>query len=75
MSRRKVDPETGEPALTWRENKMIDGFVSNGGNASQAALDARPELARYVHQLRQRLAASVETDSRGTDPRQPYSSG
>ena len=40
MSRRKVDPETGGPALTWRENKMIDGFVSNGGNASQAALDA-----------------------------------
>jgi hypothetical protein len=40
MSRRKVDPETGGPALTWRENKMIDGFVSNGGNASQAAVDA-----------------------------------
>ena len=40
MSRRKVDPETGEPALTWRENKMIDGIVSNGGNASRAAVDA-----------------------------------
>jgi len=40
MPRRKIDPKTGKPALTWRENKMIDGFVSNGGKASRAAVDA-----------------------------------
>jgi phage terminase small subunit len=40
MSKRKIDPQTGEPALTWRENKMVDGFVANGGNATRAAVDA-----------------------------------
>jgi hypothetical protein len=40
MSRRKIDPETGEAALTRRENKMVDGFVTNGGDATRAAIDA-----------------------------------
>jgi hypothetical protein len=40
MSKRRIDPETGKPALTWRENKMVDGFVTSGGNATRAALDA-----------------------------------
>ena len=40
MSKRKTDPKTGGPALTWRENKMVDGFVASGGNAARAALDA-----------------------------------
>jgi len=40
MPKRKIDPETGGPALTWRENKMVDGFVANGGNATRAAIDA-----------------------------------
>jgi hypothetical protein len=40
MSKRRIDPETGKPALTWRENKMVDGFVASGGNATRAAIDA-----------------------------------
>jgi phage terminase small subunit len=40
MAKRKIDPKTGEAALTWRENKMVDGFVTNGGNATRAAVDA-----------------------------------
>jgi phage terminase small subunit len=40
MSKRKIDPETGGPALTWRENNMVEGFVANGGNATRAAIDA-----------------------------------
>jgi len=40
MSKRRIDPETGKPALTWRENKMVDGFVANGGNATRAAVNA-----------------------------------
>jgi len=40
MPKRKVDPETGEPALTYRENRLVDQFVANGGNAARAAVDA-----------------------------------
>jgi len=40
MPRRKIDRETGEPALTYRENRMVDQFVANGGNATRAAVDA-----------------------------------
>src|SRR5262250_2731966 len=40
MPRRKIDRESGEPALTYRENRMVDQFVSNGGNATRAAVDA-----------------------------------
>jgi len=40
MSKRKIDAKTGNPALTWRENNMVDGFVANGGNATRAAIDA-----------------------------------
>src|SRR5262245_13920412 len=40
MPKRKTDPETGDPALTYRENRMIDRFVANGGNAARAAVDA-----------------------------------
>src|SRR5215471_11270626 len=40
MSKRRIDPETGKPALTWRESKLADGFVANGGNATRAAVDA-----------------------------------
>src|SRR5262249_9618761 len=40
MPRRKIDRETGEPALTYRENRMVDQFVTNGGNATRAAVDA-----------------------------------
>ena len=40
MSKRRIDPETDEPSLTWRENRMVDEFVSNGGNPARAAVDA-----------------------------------
>jgi hypothetical protein len=32
MSKRKSHPETGEPYLIWRENKMVDAFVTNAGD-------------------------------------------
>jgi len=40
MPKRKIDPETGEPALTYRENRLVDGYIANGGNATRAAVDA-----------------------------------
>src|SRR5262249_21614885 len=40
MSKRRIDPETGKPALTWRENKMVDEFAAKGANATRAAVDA-----------------------------------
>ena len=40
MPKRKTDPETGEPSLNYRESKMVDQFVANGGNAARAAVDA-----------------------------------
>src|SRR5262249_51053097 len=40
MPKRKTDPETGEPALTYRENRLVDGYIANGGNATRAAVQA-----------------------------------
>ena len=40
MPQRRKDPETGEPELTYRENRLADEYVSNGGNGAQAAIDA-----------------------------------
>ena len=38
MPERKIDPETGEPALTYRENRFVDGYIAAGGNATRAAI-------------------------------------
>jgi len=40
MPQRKKDLETGEPELTYRENRLADEYVANGGNGAQAAVDA-----------------------------------
>ena len=32
MPKRKIDPATGEPELTYREQRLVDQFVKNGGN-------------------------------------------
>src|SRR5215510_9516022 len=40
MPKRKTDPETGEPILTYRENKFVDGYIAAGGNATRAAIQA-----------------------------------
>src|SRR5262249_59019122 len=40
MPKRKINPETGEPALTCRENRLMHSYIANGGNATRAALDA-----------------------------------
>jgi hypothetical protein len=55
MAKRRIDPEAGKPALTSRENKMADGFVTSGGDATRAAAisDLRPEAARHFHLLPQ----------------------
>jgi len=40
MPKRKLDPETGEPMLTYRENRFVDGYIAAGGNATRAAIQA-----------------------------------
>src|SRR5262245_9412833 len=46
MPKRSIDPETGEQALTHRENLLIDAFIANGGNGQQAAIEAGYSAAR-----------------------------
>src|SRR5215469_9003579 len=76
MGQRKIDPATGQPCLTDREQRLIDEYVKNGGNGTQAAASAgysaaradqsayqvlrRPEVQRHI---RERIAESrVSTD-------------
>ena|SRR5215471_5883444 len=46
MSKRKVDPTTGEPRLTYREQRFLDEFITNGGNGFRAAASAGYSPAR-----------------------------
>jgi hypothetical protein len=46
MPERSIDPETGEPALAYRENKFFDPYIASGGNGQQAAVQAASVLAR-----------------------------
>ena len=52
MSKLKVDPTTGEPKLTYREQPFLDEFIASGGNGSRAAASAgyspaRPDQSAY----------------------------
>ena len=52
MPKRRIDPTTGEPRLTNREERLVDEYISNGGNGTQAASaagysGARPDQAAY----------------------------
>ena len=74
MPKRKLDPATGEPALTHREQRLVDEYVKNGGNGARAAESAgygaarpgqsayqvlnRPEVQRHICQ---RIAESRVT--------------
>jgi len=74
MPKRKIDPATGEPQLTYREQQFINQYINNGGNASRAATSAgyssackdqsayqvlrRPEVQRRICQ---RIAESRVT--------------
>jgi len=74
MPKRKIDPATGEPALTHREQRLVDEYISNGGNGARAAASAgygaarpgqsayqvlnRPEVQRHICQ---RIAESRVT--------------
>src|SRR5262249_35153399 len=74
MPKRKIDPATGEPALTHREQRLVDEYVKNGGNGARAAASAgygaarpgqsayqllnRPEVQRHICQ---RIAESRVT--------------
>jgi phage terminase small subunit len=58
MSRRRTNPETGEPQLTYRERVFINEYINNGGNGKQAAIAAgygsgRPDQSAYqvLHRL------------------------
>jgi len=46
MPKRSTDPETGEHNLTYRENRLIDAYIANGGNGQQAAIEAGYSAAR-----------------------------
>ncbi len=71
MPKRRIDPTTGEPQLTDREQILIDEYIKNGGNGSQAAASAgyggaRPDQAAYQvlsrpevqRHIRERIAES-----------------
>jgi Terminase small subunit len=81
MPKRKINPATGEPELTYRQQRLVDEFVTNGGNGSDAARSAgygsarsdqsayqvlrRPEVQRHIQQ---RIA---ESRVRRRDPGHP----
>src|SRR5215470_16353586 len=46
MPKRSLDPLTGEQALTHREKMLIDAYIANGGNGTQAAIAAGYSAAR-----------------------------
>jgi len=46
MPKRRKDPITGEPQLTYREQMLVDEFIGNGGNGAQAAAAAGYKAAR-----------------------------
>jgi len=59
MSRRRINPDTGEPELTYREHMFINEYINNGGNGKQAAIAAgygsgRADQSAYqvLHRLR-----------------------
>ena len=71
MPKRRIDPKTGKPQLTAREQRVIDEYISNGGNGAQAAAaagysGARPDQAAYrvlnrpevQRRIRERIAQS-----------------
>jgi hypothetical protein len=71
MPKRKIDPATGKPQLTDREQRVIDEYIKNGGNGAQAAAaagyaGARPDQAAYrvlnrpevQRRIRERIAQS-----------------
>jgi hypothetical protein len=46
MPKRRIDPATGEPQLTHREQLLVDEFIRNGGNGARAAAAAGYTAAR-----------------------------
>jgi hypothetical protein len=46
MSRRKPDPNTGQPQLTHRERSFVNEYIKNGGNGKLAAIAAGYGAAR-----------------------------
>jgi len=71
MPKRRIDPTTGKPQLTNREQRVIDEYIKNGGNGAQAAAAAgysgtRPDQAAYrvlnrpevQRRIRERIAQS-----------------
>src|SRR5262245_20193553 len=46
MSRRRINPDTGEPELTYREQMFINEYFRNGGNGKDAAIAAGYGSAR-----------------------------
>jgi phage terminase small subunit len=46
MPKRKKDPTTGQPQLTYKEQVLVNEFFRNGGNGAQAAAAAGYKAAR-----------------------------
>src|SRR5262249_35414116 len=49
MPKRRIDPATGHPELTYREQSFVDEFLHNGGNGARAAVAAGYTAARADH--------------------------
>src|SRR5262249_3282733 len=71
MPKRRIDPATGQPELTYHEQSFVDEFLHNGGNGARAAVAAgytaaRADQAAYQvlhrervqHHIRQRIRES-----------------
>jgi len=59
MPKRSVNPETGEPNLTHREEMMVDAYIASGGNGRQAALQAGYGAARADQSAYQVLQRAI----------------
>jgi len=64
MPKRRIDPTTGEPELTYREQLLVDEYIRNGGNGAQAAAAAgytaaRLDQAAYQVLHRQRVQQHI----------------
>jgi hypothetical protein len=72
MGKRKIDPATGEPRLTYREQRLVDEFIKNGGNGARAAASAGYAATRAdqsAYQVLHRAEVQRHIRERTADPR------
>src|SRR5215470_15801583 len=64
MPKRRIEPVTGQPELTYHEQSFVDEFLHNGGNGARAAVAAgytaaRADQAAYQVLHRQRVQQHI----------------